>query len=80
MAEEAALAEESALAALREVEEKATMEELDRVKTELERDRREAEAELRGHLHVGLVCFLRACRLLWFFQAETSATLCVMSV
>lgn len=52
MAEEAASAEQSALAALREVEEIATSEELSRVTAELEWERREAEAELKRQLHV----------------------------
>lgn len=52
MAEEAASAEQSALAALREVEEIATSEELSRVTAELEWERREAEMELKRQLHV----------------------------
>ncbi len=52
MAEEAALAEESSLAVLRELEEKATAEEMHRVTADLERDRAEAEAGLKRHLHV----------------------------
>lgn len=52
MAEEAAIAEQSALAVLREVEEQATAEELSRVTIDLERDGREAEVELKRQLHV----------------------------
>lgn len=52
MADEAAQAEQSALAVLREVEEKATVEELSRATTDFERERREAEAELKQQLHV----------------------------
>lgn len=52
MAEEATIAEQSALAVLREVEAKATSEELSRVAVELDRERREAEVELKRQLHV----------------------------
>ena len=52
MAEEATSAEKSALAVLREAEEKATSEELSRVAANLERERTEAEVELKRQLHV----------------------------
>lgn len=52
MAEEATIAEQSALAVLREVEANATAEELSRVATDFERERREAEVELKQQLHV----------------------------
>ncbi|CAN0189516.1 unnamed protein product [Ectocarpus fasciculatus] len=51
MGGEAAIAKESALAALREVEASITEKELSRVTTDLEGDRREAETELKRQLH-----------------------------
>eukprot|EP00903_Cladosiphon_okamuranus_P017497 g16117.t1 len=51
MGEEATIAEQSALAVLREVEANATSEELSRLSVELERERREAEVELKRQLH-----------------------------
>ncbi|CBN78783.1 hypothetical protein Esi_0006_0189 [Ectocarpus siliculosus] len=51
MGGEAAIAQEIALAALREVEASITEEELSRVTSDLEGDRREAETELKRQLH-----------------------------
>ncbi|CAM9680363.1 unnamed protein product, partial [Ectocarpus sp. 4 AP-2014] len=51
MGGEAAIAQETALAALREVEASITEEELSRVTSDLEGDRREAETELKRQLH-----------------------------
>lgn len=52
MGGEAAIAQETALAALREVEANITEEELSRVTSDLEGDRRETETELKRQLHV----------------------------
>lgn len=52
MGGEAAIAKESALAALREVEASITENELSRVTTDLEGEWREAETELKRQLHV----------------------------
>ncbi|CAM9494746.1 unnamed protein product, partial [Hapterophycus canaliculatus] len=51
MAEEAATAQRSALEILRQVEEKATIQELLRVNADLESQRKDGEAEVKRHLH-----------------------------